>query len=95
MQASMTGSSVSAARQRGRDWLARLRLQAVRRPGDFLFRGLTYLLVLLVVAVVAGVAWVLLSGALPTIRAYNRSAHPCCQVLGQSPRRPSRPWCRA
>ena len=73
MQASMTGSAVSAARQRGRDLIARLRLQAVRRPGDFLFRGLTYLLVLLVVAVVVGVAWVLLSGSLPTIRAFGLS----------------------
>ncbi len=57
MQASVSSSTDSQS-ARARALLVQLRLQT-RRPGDFLFRGLTYLLVLTVLAIVAGVAWIL------------------------------------
>ncbi|HEY7350194.1 MAG TPA: phosphate ABC transporter permease subunit PstC [Ktedonobacterales bacterium] len=61
---------ITVANGRGRAWIRRLQLQT-RRPGDFLFRGLTYLFVLIVLAAVVGVAWVLFSSSLPTIQTFG------------------------
>jgi phosphate transport system permease protein len=63
-------AAVTAASGRGRAWIRQLQVQ-VRRPWDFLFRGLTYLMVLIVLLVVVGIAWVLLSNSLPTIQAFG------------------------
>jgi phosphate transport system permease protein len=65
-------TAVTATQQRTRSWIRQLRVQA-RRPGDFLFRGLTYLLVLTVLAIVVGVAWVLVSSSWLTIRLFGLS----------------------
>lgn len=70
--------------------MTQLRNQA-RRPGDLLFRVLTYLLVVVVLCVVAGVAWVLLSNSLPTIRTFglhfltNNSFDPVHNTYGVAP----------
>jgi phosphate transport system permease protein len=53
-------------------WVRRLQVQA-RRPWDFLFRGLTYLLVSVVLSAVIGIAWVLFRNSLPTIQAFGWS----------------------
>lgn len=63
-------AATTVAKGRGLAWVKKLQVQA-RRPGDFLFRGLTYLLVLLVLCVVVGIAWVLLSSSFPTIKAFG------------------------
>lgn len=47
--------------------LLQLRVMA-RRPGDLIFRGLLALFVLIVIAIVVGVAWLLLSGSWLAIR---------------------------
>lgn len=57
---------------RGSAWIKQLQVQ-IRRPGDFLFRGVIYLFVLLVLCAVLGVAWVLLSNSLPTIKTFGLS----------------------
>ncbi len=83
-------SAISATQQRSRAWLIQLRIRA-RRPGDFVFRGLTGLLVLLVVAIVAGIAWILVSDSMPTIRAFgwrflaNQAFDPVHNVYGVGP----------
>jgi phosphate transport system permease protein len=69
MQASISSSADSLS-ARARAWVVQLRLQT-RRPGDFLFRGLTYFLVLTVMAIVAGVTWILVSNSLPTIQTFG------------------------
>lgn len=53
-------------------WWTQLRLQA-RRPWDLLFRGLVIALVLAVIAIVGGIAWVLLSNAYSTIHDFGWS----------------------
>src|SRR5690242_5228093 len=65
-------TAVAVANGRGRAWIRRLQVQ-VRRPWDFLFRGLTYLLVLVVLAAVVGVAWVLVSSSLLSIQTFGFS----------------------
>jgi phosphate transport system permease protein len=83
-------SASSATQQRSRAWLIQLRIRA-RRPGDFLFRGITGLLVLVVVGIVAGIAWVLVSDSMPTIRAFgwsfltNQAFDPVHNVYGVGP----------
>lgn len=62
-----------------------------RRLSDTLFRGFTLLLVLVVVAVIAGVTWVLVSNSLPTIQQFglsflsNRAFDPVHNVFGVAP----------
>jgi phosphate transport system permease protein len=63
-------TAITGANGRGRAWIKQLQVQ-VRRPWDFLFRGLTYLLVLLVLCTVVGIAWVLVSSSLPTIHTFG------------------------
>jgi phosphate transport system permease protein len=65
-------TAITVASGRGRAWARKLQVQA-RRPWDFLFRGLTYLLVLVVLCAVVGVAWVLFSSSLPTIQTFGFS----------------------
>ncbi|WIG57396.1 MAG: phosphate ABC transporter, permease protein PstC [Ktedonobacterales bacterium] len=69
MQFPLAGA-LTATQQRSRAWLTQLRIQA-RRPGDLLFRSLIILFVVTVIGVVVGVAWVLLSSSLPTIRTFG------------------------
>lgn len=63
-------TAVTSASGRGRAWTRQVQARA-SRPWDFLFRGLTYLLVLLVVCAVLGIALVLVSNSLPTIQAFG------------------------
>ena len=65
-------TAVTVVGGRGRAWIKQLQVQ-VRRPWDFLFRGLTYLMVLIVLATVVGIAWVLFSNSLPTIQTFGWS----------------------
>jgi phosphate transport system permease protein len=65
-------TALPIASGRGRAWVKRLQVQ-VRRPGDFLFRGVTYLFVLIVLAIVLGIAWILFSSSLPTIQRFGLS----------------------
>lgn len=65
-------TAITVAGGRGRAWIRQLQVQ-VRRPWDFLFRGLTYLLVLIVLCAVVGIAWVLVSSSLPTIQTFGFS----------------------
>ncbi len=53
-------------------WLMRIRVQA-RRPGDLIFRGLLGFFVVVTVAIVAGVAWVLVSESWQSIRDFGFS----------------------
>lgn len=53
-------------------WVSQQRVRA-RRPGDFLFRGLTLFLVTVVIAIVLGIAWILVSQSWPTIVAFGPS----------------------
>jgi phosphate transport system permease protein len=62
----------SATYARGGAWLKDLRVLA-RRPGDFLFRGVTYLFVTVVVVAVVGVAVVLVTSSWESIRAFGLS----------------------
>src|SRR5579859_3363077 len=65
-------TAITVASGRARAWIRKLQVQA-RRPWDFLFRGLTYLLVLVVLCTVVGIAWVMLSNSLPTIQTFGWS----------------------
>ena len=62
-----------------------------RRLSDTLFRGFTMLLVLAVVAVIAGVTWVLVSNSVPTIQHFgfsflsNQAFDPVHNVFGVAP----------
>ncbi|HEV2238682.1 MAG TPA: phosphate ABC transporter permease subunit PstC [Ktedonobacterales bacterium] len=62
----------AAVSQRGTAWLQQLRI-AARRPGDFLFRGTTYLFVSVAVLTVLGIAWVLVSNSWDTLTAFGFS----------------------
>ena len=64
--------SVEKVQVIARSWRDSLRVQA-RRPGDLIFRILIYVFVLLVIAIVAGVTWVLISSSWPTIQAFGLS----------------------
>ncbi len=83
-------AALNATRQRNRAWITQIRIQ-MRRPGDFVFRAITLLLVLVVVGIVAGVAWVLVSSSLPTIRTFgwsfltNQAFDPVHDVYGVGP----------
>ncbi|HEX6121680.1 MAG TPA: phosphate ABC transporter permease subunit PstC [Ktedonobacterales bacterium] len=85
-----TSIAAGAAQQRGRSWLTRLRVQA-KRPGDFMFRGVTLLFVLIVLGIVVGVAWVLVTNSLPTIRGFglrfltNNAFDPVHNTYGVAP----------
>lgn len=63
----------------------------LRRLSDVLFRGLTLLIVLIVIAIVLGVTWVLISGAFPTITRFglsfltNQAFDPVHDVYGVAP----------
>ncbi len=50
--------------------LARLRILA-RRPGDLIFRGLTTIFVVIVVGIVLGIAWILVTQSWPTITTFG------------------------
>jgi phosphate transport system permease protein len=65
-------AKISAIQARGRAWLSQVRVQA-RRPGDFTFRILILVFVVLVLAIVGGIGWVLLSNSLPTIQKFGLS----------------------
>src|SRR3989440_12609860 len=62
-----------------------------RRLSDVLFRVLTLLFVLVVIMIIIGVAWVLVSGSLPTIQAFgfsfltNQAFDPVHNVFGVAP----------
>ncbi len=83
-------TAVAGAKGYPRGWLMRLRQQA-RHPGDFFFRGGTYLLVLTTLAVVVGIVWVLVRNSMPTIRAFgwsfltNEAFDPVHDVYGVRP----------
>lgn len=71
--------------------LARLLGQGSRRLSDLVFRGLTFALVLCVVVIVAGVSWVLVSDAWPTIQHFgwtflaNQAFDPIHNIYGVAP----------
>lgn len=83
-------AAIGTIQQRGRSWLTQLRIQT-RRPGDLVFRTVTLLLVFTVLAIVLGVAWVLVSSSMPTIRAFglsfltNQAFDPVHNVYGVGP----------
>ncbi len=62
-----------------------------RRLSDMLFRGFTLLLILVVVAVIMGVIWVLVSNSIPTIQQFgwsflsNQAFDPVHNVFGVAP----------
>src|SRR5207244_6754948 len=62
-----------------------------RRPSDLLFRGVTFLLVLVVLGLVVGVAWVLVTSSLPTIAQFgfsfltNQAFDPVHSIYGVLP----------
>jgi phosphate transport system permease protein len=62
----------AAARSRATVWLQQLRV-AVRRPGDLLFRGATYVFVAVVMLTVVGIAWVLVRNSWDTLTAFGFS----------------------
>src|SRR6266480_41581 len=61
------------------------------RLSDTLFRGVTMLLVLFVVAIIVGVAWILVSNSMPTIQQFgwsflsNQAFDPVHNVFGVAP----------
>ncbi len=74
--------------QRSVAWLTR---RFGRRPSDLLFRGVTFLLVLVVLGLVVGVAWVLVTSSLPTIAKFgfsfltNQAFDPVHNIYGVEP----------
>jgi phosphate transport system permease protein len=71
-------------------WLHQFRLVA-KRPGDLAFRGITLLFVWIVLMLVIGIVWVLVSNSWPTIRAFggsflsNEAFDPIHDVYGVRP----------
>jgi phosphate transport system permease protein len=63
--------TVKATGVRARDVIARLRLHARRQPGDFAFRGMTTAAVSIVLAIVLGIMWILVTSSWPTIQAFG------------------------
>ena len=78
MQGPSSISSLSLAKlnERGRArfsaWRRQLQVRA-RRPGDLAFRGLTALIVSIVIAIVLGIAWILVTESWPTIHTFGLS----------------------
>jgi len=73
---SLTSLSPAEIRERSRAWIAARLAQArmrARRPGDFIFRSLTTLFVLIVVGIVLGIAWILVVQSWPTITTFGLS----------------------
>src|SRR2546425_7840046 len=74
--------------QRSVAWLTR---RFGRRPSVLLFRGVTFLLVLVVLGLVVGVAWVLVTSSLPTIAQFgfsfltNQAFDPVHNIYGVEP----------
>ena len=74
--------------QRGVAWVTR---RFGRRPSDLLFRGITWLFILIVLAVVVGVALVLVINSLPTIQQFglsfltNQAFDPVHNIYGVAP----------
>ncbi|HET8853584.1 MAG TPA: phosphate ABC transporter permease subunit PstC [Ktedonobacteraceae bacterium] len=74
--------------QRSVAWVTR---RFGRRPSDLLFRGVTFLLVLVVLGLVVGVAWVLVTSSLPTIEQFgfsfltNQAFDPVHNIYGVEP----------
>jgi phosphate transport system permease protein len=72
-------------------WVAWVTRRFGRRPSDLLFRGITWLFLLLVLAVVIGVALVLVIGSLPTIQQFglsfltNQAFDPIHNIYGVAP----------
>ena len=67
-----TPLTVEAVRSRGVTWLHQLRI-AARRPGDLIFRSVTYTFVAVVLLTVVGIAWVLIANSWTTITAFGTS----------------------
>lgn len=73
---SLSTLTLTELSQRGRDYLSAWRRQIqvrARRPGDFIFRIVTVLLVVVVIAIVLGITWILVSQSWPTIQAFGLS----------------------
>ncbi len=74
--------------QRSVAWVTR---RFGRRPSDLLFRGVTFLMVLVVLGLVVGVAWVLVTSSLPTIAQFgfsfltNQAFDPVHNIYGVEP----------
>ncbi len=83
-------TAVGVTQSRTRAWLTQLRMQA-RRPGDLIFRGITMLFVLIVLGIVIGVAWILVTSSWPTIQAFglrfltNDAFDPVHNLFGVAP----------
>ncbi len=54
------------------EWFSHLKVRA-RRPGDFAFYTMTILLVSVVIAIVLGITWILVSQSWPTIQTFGLS----------------------
>jgi phosphate transport system permease protein len=67
-----TPLAVEAVRSRGVTWLHQLRI-AARRPGDLIFRSVTYTFVAVVLLTVLGIAWVLVANSWTTITTFGIS----------------------
>lgn len=86
----LPSTTVGTTQARSRAWVTQLRIQA-RRPGDLIFRGITTLFVLIVLGIVVGVAWILLTSSWPTIQAFglrfltNDAFDPVHNVFGVAP----------
>lgn len=86
----LPSTAISTTQARSRAWLIQLRIQA-RRPGDLIFRGITTLFVLIVLGIVIGVAWILVTSSWPTIQAFglsfltNDAFDPVHNVFGVAP----------
>lgn len=69
-------ASLNDARARVQQWITqtktRLRIEA-RRPANFAFRGLMLFFIIVVIAIVAGITWVLLSNSWLSIRTFGLS----------------------
>ena len=71
--------------------VARLLGLGNRRLSDTIFRGITILLVLFVVVIIAGVVWILISNSMPTIQQFgfrfltNQAFDPVHNVFGVAP----------
>ena len=74
--------------QRSVAWVTR---RFGRRPSDLLFRGVTFLMVLIVLGLVVGVAWGLVTSSMPTIRQFgfsfltNQAFDPVHNIYGVEP----------
>lgn len=92
-ESSLTSNSGATLGARVRAWFAGLWAQArvgARRPGDFIFRGLTVIFVLIVIGIVLGIAWILVTSSWPTLTTFglrfltNPAFDPVHNVFGVS-----------